>query len=140
MKCKDFSSEKKNCRLEGKDLVFGQLELQVRYSSFLILFLGSLFSVELQIYLQRRSVIDLTNSIIWVISVATLIVASVWIDLSGHEQSDEEYDELSAKVYHLIWTTKISNVSRCFNCYVNLIFNLLLVNSCYIVFGLFSLL
>ncbi|XP_057540930.1 signal peptide peptidase-like 3 [Amaranthus tricolor] len=53
--------------------------------------------VELQIYLQRRSIIDLTNSIIWVISVATLIVASVWIDLSGHEESNEEYDELSAK-------------------------------------------
>ena len=52
--------------------------------------------------MQRRSIIDLTNSIIWVISVATLIVASVWIDLSGHEESNEEYDELSAKVYHLI--------------------------------------
>lgn len=53
--------------------------------------------VELQIYLLKRSIIDLSNSLVWVMSVATLIAASVWPDLCGHEQTDERYDELSPK-------------------------------------------
>ncbi|XP_010678201.1 signal peptide peptidase-like 3 isoform X3 [Beta vulgaris subsp. vulgaris] len=53
--------------------------------------------VEVQVYLAKRSVIDLSNSSIWVISLATLIIASVWPDLIPHEKSDEEYDELSPK-------------------------------------------
>ncbi|KAH9605697.1 hypothetical protein KSS87_015534 [Heliosperma pusillum] len=53
--------------------------------------------VELQIYLLKRSVVDLSNSIIWLISVGTLIVASIWPDLAGREQSDERYNELSPK-------------------------------------------
>lgn len=57
-----------------------------------------MFSVEVQVYLAKRSVIDLSNSSIWVISLATLIIASVWPDLIPHEKSDEEYDELSPKV------------------------------------------
>ncbi|KAL2900804.1 Signal peptide peptidase-like 2 [Bienertia sinuspersici] len=55
-------------------------------------------SVELQMYLINRSIVDLSNSLIWAISVATLIVASVWPDLCVKEQqSDERYDELSPK-------------------------------------------
>ncbi|KNA24466.1 hypothetical protein SOVF_015390 [Spinacia oleracea] len=53
--------------------------------------------VELRIYLLKRSVIDLSNSLVWFISLATLIAASVWPDLCGHEQTDERYDELSPK-------------------------------------------
>ncbi|KAK9668554.1 hypothetical protein RND81_13G068300 [Saponaria officinalis] len=53
--------------------------------------------VELQIYLFKRSVMDLSNTIIWLISVGTLIVASIWPDLAGREQNDERYNELSPK-------------------------------------------
>ncbi|XP_074264195.1 signal peptide peptidase-like 3 [Silene latifolia] len=53
--------------------------------------------VELQIYLLKRSVVDLSNSIIWLISVGTLVIASIWPDLAGREQSDERYNELSPK-------------------------------------------
>lgn len=53
--------------------------------------------VDLQIYLLKRTVFDLSNSLLWAISVGTLIVASVWSDLAGRDRSDERYNPLSPK-------------------------------------------
>lgn len=59
--------------------------------------MGAGKQVDLQIYLLKRSVFDLSNSLLWVISVGTLVIASVWSGLVGRDQSDERYSALSQK-------------------------------------------
>ncbi|CAA2995588.1 signal peptide peptidase-like 3 [Olea europaea subsp. europaea] len=54
--------------------------------------------VELLLYSPDRPIVDFSVTFLWLMSVGTVVCASLWSEFTGSEQSDEPYDELSPKV------------------------------------------
>lgn len=55
-------------------------------------------AVELLLYSPDRPIVDFSVTFLWLMSVGTVVCASLWSEFTGSEQSDEPYDELSPKV------------------------------------------
>ena len=56
-------------------------------------------SVEVLLYAPVRPTIDFSVGCLWLMSVGTVICASLWSDLTARDQLDERYNELSPKVF-----------------------------------------
>ncbi|KAK6118586.1 hypothetical protein DH2020_047672 [Rehmannia glutinosa] len=61
--------------------------------------LTSTFSdtVELLLYSPDRPILDYSVIFLWLMSVGTVVSASLWSEITGSEHSDERYNELSPK-------------------------------------------
>ncbi|CAA0819893.1 Signal peptide peptidase-like 3 [Striga hermonthica] len=53
--------------------------------------------VELLLYSPERPILDYSVIFLWMMSVGTVVMASLWSEITGSEQSDERYNELSPK-------------------------------------------
>jgi len=56
-------------------------------------------SVEVLPYTPKRPVVAYSVGFLWFMSVATVICASLWADITAPDQIDERYNELSPKVF-----------------------------------------
>ncbi|CAI9762835.1 unnamed protein product [Fraxinus pennsylvanica] len=54
--------------------------------------------VELLLYSPDRPIVDFSVTFLWLMSVGTVVCASLWSEFTVSDQSDEPYDELSPKV------------------------------------------
>lgn len=57
------------------------------------------FPVEILLYAPPRPLIDLSVAFLWLMSVGTIVLASLWSDITSPGQSDERYNELCVKVF-----------------------------------------
>lgn len=53
--------------------------------------------VELRMYMKERGLVDLSNSLLWLMAVGTLVAACVWSDLAGPQRQEEKYSDISPK-------------------------------------------
>ena len=53
------------------------------------------FAVEFLLYAPISPMVDLSVVFLWIMSVGTLITASLWQEFDISEQADERYNELS---------------------------------------------
>ncbi|CAA7026484.1 unnamed protein product [Microthlaspi erraticum] len=53
--------------------------------------------VELLLYSPKSPVVDYAVAFLWLMSVGTVFIASVWSHCTGPKKNDEQYDELSPK-------------------------------------------
>ncbi|GER40812.1 signal peptide peptidase-like [Striga asiatica] len=53
--------------------------------------------VELLLYSPERPILDYSVIFLWMMSVGAVVTASLWSEITGSEQSDERYNELSPK-------------------------------------------
>ncbi|KAF2616451.1 hypothetical protein F2Q68_00038371 [Brassica cretica] len=54
--------------------------------------------VELLLYAPKSPVVDYAVAFLWLMSVGTVFIASVWSHCTGPKENDEEYNELSPKL------------------------------------------
>lgn len=57
------------------------------------------FAVEILLYAPPRPLVDFSVAFLWLISVGTIVCASLWSDLTASKKSDDRYDELYPKVF-----------------------------------------
>ncbi|XP_020219950.1 signal peptide peptidase-like 3 [Cajanus cajan] len=62
--------------------------------------------VEILLYAPPRPLVDLSVAFLWLMSVGTIVCASLWSDLTTPEKSDERYNELCPKESSNAGTTK----------------------------------
>jgi signal peptide peptidase-like protein 2B len=55
-------------------------------------------AVEVVLYAPTRPLIDFSVGFLWLMSVGTVICASLWADITAPDKLDERYNELSPKV------------------------------------------
>ncbi|KAL0366701.1 UNVERIFIED_CONTAM: Signal peptide peptidase-like 3 [Sesamum radiatum] len=55
--------------------------------------------VELLLYSPDRPILDYSMIILWLMAVGTIVSASLWSEITGSEQTDERYNQLSRKEY-----------------------------------------
>ncbi|KAK4421563.1 Signal peptide peptidase-like 3 [Sesamum alatum] len=55
--------------------------------------------VELLLYSPNRPILDYSMIILWLMAVGTIVSASLWSEITGSEQTDERYNQLSRKEY-----------------------------------------
>ncbi|EYU32730.1 hypothetical protein ABFS82_14G040000 [Erythranthe guttata] len=53
--------------------------------------------VELLLYAPNRPILDYSVIFLWMMAVGTVVTASLWSEITGSENSDERYNELSPK-------------------------------------------
>jgi len=58
--------------------------------------------VELFLYAPKSPIVDYAVVFLWLMSVGTVFVASVWSHVTSPKKNDEQYDELSPKVYYTL--------------------------------------
>jgi signal peptide peptidase-like protein 2B len=58
--------------------------------------------VELLLYAPKSPIVDYAVVFLWLMSVGTVFVASVWSHVTSPKKNDEQYDELSPKVYYTL--------------------------------------
>lgn len=56
-------------------------------------------AVEILLYAPPRPLVDFSVAFLWLMSVGTIVCASLWSDLTTPEKSDERYNELCPKVF-----------------------------------------
>lgn len=56
-------------------------------------------AVEVLLYAPTRPIIDYSVGVLWLMSVGTVICASLWSDFTASDQFDEHYNGLSPKVF-----------------------------------------
>lgn len=56
-------------------------------------------AVEVLLYAPVRPVIDFSVGALWLMSVGTVICASLWADFTATDQADVHYDDYSPKVF-----------------------------------------
>jgi len=56
-------------------------------------------AVEILLYAPSRPPVDFSVAFLWLMSVGTIVCASLWSDLTTAEKSDERYNELCPKVF-----------------------------------------
>lgn len=56
--------------------------------------------MELLLYAPKSPVVDYAVAFLWLMSVGTVFIASVWSHVTGPKKNDEQYDELSPKVLY----------------------------------------
>ena len=54
--------------------------------------------MELLLYAPTSPVVDYAVAFLWLMSVGTVFIASVWSHCTGPKENDDEYNELSPKV------------------------------------------
>ncbi|WZZ77336.1 hypothetical protein YC2023_097908 [Brassica napus] len=62
--------------------------------------------VELLLYAPKSPVVDYAVAFLWLMSVGTVFIASVWSHCTGPKENDEEYNELSPKKSSVDGATK----------------------------------
>ncbi|KAK4387965.1 Signal peptide peptidase-like 3 [Sesamum angolense] len=60
---------------------------------------GLFLIVELLLYSPDRPILDYSMIILWLMAVGTIVCASLWSEITGSEQTDERYNQLSRKEY-----------------------------------------
>lgn len=58
------------------------------------------YAVEIKLYAPTRPVVDFSVVFLWLMSVGTVISATLWSEFTATEESDKHYNELSSKVIH----------------------------------------
>lgn len=56
-------------------------------------------AVELLLYAPKSPVVDYAVAFLWLMSVGTVFIAAVWSHVTGPKKNDEQYNELSPKVF-----------------------------------------
>ena len=56
-------------------------------------------AVEVLLYAPTRPLIDYSVPCLWLMAVGTVILASLWSDITTPDPYDERYNELSPKVF-----------------------------------------
>jgi hypothetical protein len=56
-------------------------------------------AVEVLLYAPPRPLVDFSVAFLWLVSVGTIVCASLWSDLTTPEKSGERYSELYPKVF-----------------------------------------
>lgn len=56
-------------------------------------------AVEILLYAPPRPLVDFSVAFLWLMSIGTIVCASLWSDLTTPEKSDERYNELCPKVF-----------------------------------------
>ncbi|KAL0432973.1 UNVERIFIED_CONTAM: Signal peptide peptidase-like 3 [Sesamum latifolium] len=70
--------------------------------------------VELLLYSPDRPILDYSMIILWLMAVGTIVSASLWSEITGSEQTDERYNQLSRKGMHnCIVSLVLSKCKRC---------------------------
>lgn len=59
-------------------------------------------AVELLLYAPKSPILDYAVVFLWLMSVGTVFIASVWSHVTSPKKNDEQYNELSPKVYYTL--------------------------------------
>lgn len=59
-------------------------------------------AVEILLYAPPRPLVDFSVAFLWLVSVGTIVCASLWSDLTAPEMSDERYNVLYPEVFPAI--------------------------------------
>ena len=59
-------------------------------------------AVEFLLYAPTRPIVDYSVIFLWAMAVGTIVTASLWQEFGTSEHTDERYNEISPKVYHIL--------------------------------------
>lgn len=60
--------------------------------------------MEILLYAPESPVVDYAVAFLWLMSVGTVFIAAVWSHITSPKKNEDQYDELSPKVYHTAFT------------------------------------
>lgn len=92
-------------RVRRKILLFYQekvihISIRCLFQRYVHMVISELFiAVEVLLYAPTRPIIDFSVGFLWLMSVGTVICASLWSDITARDKFDERYNDLSPKVF-----------------------------------------